>query len=135
MPAMSAAAIAAARAKKGLLNPDEKYILHIKVTPNNCIFNVCDQSGQPKMSYSTGMAGFSGTQRSTAVATQHAAEQLGRKMVAKGIRVVDCHLKGFGQNRKAAVKGILKTGIKIEAYIERTPVPHGGTKRPKRRRL
>jgi len=115
--------------------PADSFILHLNVSPNNTIYNVSDAKGNTKIKFSCGQAGFTGSAKSSAVANQQTAEQLAKKMLAKNIREVTVFLKGIGPGRRASVRGLIKSGIQIRAFIEKTPVPHNGSRKPKKRRL
>lgn len=115
--------------------PPDAFILHLNVTPNNTLYNVSDAQGNTKIQWSCGRAGFKGSAKSSAVANQQAAEQLAKKMLAKNIREVTVYLKGIGQGRRASVRGLLKGGIAINSFVEKTPIPHNGSRKPKKRRL
>ena len=44
-------------------------------------------------------------------------------------------IKGVGPGREQAIRGLHASGLEITAIVDRTPVPHGGCRAKKPRRV
>lgn len=127
-------------AKKGRKKKKEKKLLnfaivHIQSTFNNTIITVTDENGDTLCWASSGSVGFKGTRKGTPFAASKAAEDVARKVKEFGIQEVEVRLKGPGQGREAALRTLHAQGLKIVAIKDVTPIPHNGTRPPKRRRV
>lgn len=110
-------------------------LVHIHSSFNNTIITVTSTKGETLTWSSSGSVGFKGSRRSTSYAAQMAAEDLGFKIQALGVSEVIIILKGIGQGRNTAPKGLQKSGLKILSIRDVTPIPHNGCRPPKRRRV
>ncbi|OAD80073.1 hypothetical protein PHYBLDRAFT_103712, partial [Phycomyces blakesleeanus NRRL 1555(-)] len=112
--------------------------LHINATFNNTILTLTRPNGSPLVNTSGGTAGFKKAQRSGYEAAHQAALQLLDKVQAKNLNVTNIHivLKGFGPGRDAAYKALV-TGVQwnVRRITDATPVPFGGCRPKKARRL
>lgn len=108
---------------------------HIQSSQNNTIITIADLNGNTLLWSSAGSVGFKGSKRSTSYAAQAAAESVGRKAVQSGIVSVEVLLKGLGDGRESAVRGLLSAGLKVTLLKDVTPIPHNGCRLPKRRRI
>ncbi|MEN3045261.1 MAG: 30S ribosomal protein S11 [Candidatus Hydrothermales bacterium] len=127
-------------AKKGRKKKKEKKILnfavvHIQSTFNNTIITVTDEKGSTLCWASSGSVGFKGTRKGTPFAASKAAEEVVKKVKEFGIQEIEVRLKGPGQGREAALRTLHSQGLKIVAIKDVTPIPHNGTRPPKRRRV
>ncbi len=127
-------------AKKGKKKKKEKKlfnfaIVHIQSTFNNTIITVTDENGDTVCWASSGSAGFKGTRKGTPFAASKAAEEVAKRLKESGIQEVEVRLKGPGQGREAALRTLHAQGLKIVAIKDVTPIPHNGTRPPKRRRV
>ena len=52
-----------------------------------------------------------------------------------GLRQVDVLVRGPGAGRDAAVRSLQTSGLHITSIRDVTPIPHNGTRPPKRRRV
>ena len=52
-----------------------------------------------------------------------------------GVRSADVFVKGPGNGREAAIRGINDVGIKVITITDTTPIPHNGCRPPKKRRV
>ena len=100
---------------------------------NNTIVTFTDLTGSKIGGASCGMAGFKGTRKSTPYAAKVAAEKAVESVQGYGVESVHVYVKGLGPGREQAIRGIQGAGINLESIVDVTPVPHGGV-RPKRRR-
>ena len=116
----------------------EFHQLHINATPNNTILTLTRPNGSPLITTSGGSAGFKKAARSGYEAAHQAAVQLLEKKQAKNLQVSHIHviLKGFGAGREAAFKALI-SGDKwnVKRLTDATPVPFGGCRPKKARRL
>ncbi|KAI8992114.1 hypothetical protein BDF20DRAFT_848362 [Mycotypha africana] len=113
------------------------YHIHVNVSPNNTIITLTRPNGSPLITTSGGSAGFKKAARSGYEAAHQAALQLLEKINTKNIRVnnVNIILKGFGPGRDAAYKALATANWNIKRITDATPVPFGGCRPKKQRRL
>jgi len=95
---------------------------------NNTIVAVTDYSGEVISTSSGGQVGFSGTRKSTAYAATRAGEDAAKKAMKLGAQEAIVVVKGIGEGRQAAVKGVRAAGLRITSLSDFTPIPHGGCK-------
>lgn len=110
-------------------------IVHIQSSFNNTIVTVTDLQGNTLSWSSGGVKGFKGSRKGTPFAAQLAAEDAVRKAMDHGIRQVTVFVKGPGAGRDSALRILQKTGVKVTAIRDVTPVPHNGCRPPKKRRV
>ncbi|RKZ30436.1 30S ribosomal protein S11 [bacterium] len=120
------------RAKK--VAPEEG-IAHIKATFNNTIITITDPQGNPISWSSGGRIGFTGSKKSTPYAAQLAAREAAERAMDIGMRSVEAWTKGPGSGKEAAVRALSAAGLKVTRSKDVTPVPHGGCRGKKRRRV
>lgn len=130
-PAESAPAPKTRRKKVKRTVPKARACIH--ATENNTIVTFTDLEGRKIAGSSSGAAGFKGTRKSTPYAAKVAAEQAAQKALVYGVQSVQVEIKGLGPGREQAIRGIQGAGINLDAIIDVTPIPHGGC-RPRRRR-
>lgn len=111
-------------------------LVHIDSTYNNTRVSITDMQGN-MMSWSTGgKLGFKGSRKSTAYVAQMIAGDAAKKaMMTYGLREVEVAVKGPGNGRESAVRGIVAAGLEITTLRDVTPLPHNGCRPPKRRRV
>lgn len=100
---------------------------------NNTIVTFTDLNGNKLGGTSCGAAGFKGTRKSTPYAAKVAAEKACELVEPYGIESVHVEVKGMGPGREQSIRGLQSGGLNLESIVDRTPIPHGGC-RPKRRR-
>jgi small subunit ribosomal protein S11 len=127
-----------AQPKKG--SRKEKKIVHagtvyIQATFNNTIITITDQNGNVVTWSSAGSQGFKGSRKSTPYAAQIASTAAAKKAMVFGMRKVDVYVKGPGAGRESAIRALQGAGLEINLIKDVTPVPHNGTRPPKRRRV
>ena len=125
------AAIKLSSSKKGVTEAR----INIFSTYNNTLVAVADLKGDLLMSSSSGALGFSGTKKGTPYAATKVAEFLGEKAKAAGIKTLSIRVKGIGAGRDAALRSFVAQGFEINSIRDATPIPHGGVKPPKPRRV
>ncbi|WP_125544904.1 MULTISPECIES: 30S ribosomal protein S11 [Levilactobacillus] len=119
------------RVKKNI----EAGVAHIHATFNNTLVMITDVQGNAIAWSSAGALGFKGSRKSTPFAAQMAAEAAAKSSMEHGVKSVEVAVKGPGSGREAAIRAIQAAGIEITAIRDVTPVPHNGTRPPKRRRV
>ncbi|MBI1957577.1 MAG: 30S ribosomal protein S11 [Candidatus Niyogibacteria bacterium] len=113
----------------------EKGVLHIQSTYNNTILTLTDPKGNAVTSASAGSLGFKGARKGTPYAASKVAEVLAEKAKLIGLKAVDVHVKGVGAGRESAVRSFLASDIALDTIRDVTPIPHGGVKARKPRRV
>ena len=59
-----------------------------------------------------------------------------RDIVEKAIKNIDIVLKGIGAGRESAIRAFInRAEINVKSIKDVTPIPHGGVKAPKPRRV
>lgn len=110
-------------------------VAHISATFNNTLITITDVQGNAISWSSAGSKGFKGSRKSTPFAAQIAAEEAGRKAKDHGVKSLSVEVKGPGSGRESALRALLAVGFNISAIRDVTPIPHNGTRAPKRRRV
>jgi small subunit ribosomal protein S11 len=126
--------------KKRKTGKKEKKVVHsgeayIQATFNNTIITITDQNGNAVAWSSAGAQGFKGSRKGTPYAAQIAADVAAKKAMGFGMRSLDVYVKGPGAGRESAIRALQAAGLEINLIKDVTPVPHNGTKPPKRRRV
>ena len=107
-------------------------IAFVYSTFNNTIISIADESGNVIAWSSAGAKGFKGSRKSTPYAAQVAADDAGGKAYEQGLRTLTVEVKGPGSGRETALRAFQSKGFTIK---DTTPMPHNGTRPPKRRRV
>jgi small subunit ribosomal protein S11 len=102
---------------------------------NNTIVTFTDFEGNKLGGSSSGACGFKGTRKSTPYAAKIAAEAAVEAVAGYNIESVDIEVKGLGPGREQAIRGLQGGGLDLNAIVDKTPVPHGGCRKPGRRRV
>lgn len=110
-------------------------IAHIHASFNNTIVTITDRQGNALAWATSGGQGFRGSRKSTPFAAQVAAEVAGKAAQEYGVKNVDVLVKGPGPGRESAVRALGALGYKINSISDITPIPHNGTRPPKKRRV
>lgn len=113
----------------------EAGVAHIHSTFNNTLVMITDPQGNAVAWSSAGALGFKGSRKSTPFAAQMAAEAAAKEAMEHGMKSVEVAVKGPGSGREAAIRAIQAAGIDVTAIRDVTPVPHNGSRPPKRRRV
>ena len=117
--------------KKNILNG----IAYVQSTFNNTIISIADTNGNVISWASAGQKGFKGSRKSTPYAAQIAADDAGSKAYEQGLRTLTVQVKGPGSGRETALRSLQSRGFKITSIKDTTPMPHNGTRPPKKRRV
>ena len=119
------------KAKKNILNG----IAYVQSTFNNTIVSIADNHGNIVSWASAGQKGFKGSRKSTPYAAQVAADAAAVKALEVGMRTLSVEVKGPGSGRETALRALQARGFKIVSIKDTTPMPHNGTRPPKKRRV
>ena len=119
------------KAKKNILNG----IAYVQSTFNNTIVSIADTNGNVITWASAGQKGFKGSRKSTPYAAQVAADSAAAKALEVGMRTLSVEVKGPGSGRETALRALQSRGFKIISIKDTTPMPHNGTRPPKKRRV
>ena len=110
-------------------------IAYVKSTFNNTIISIADTHGNVIAWSSAGKKGFKGSRKSTPYAAQIAADEVGTKALEYGMKILSVEVKGPGSGRETALRALQAKGFKITSIKDTTPMPHNGSRPPKRRRV
>jgi len=113
----------------------DKGRIYIQSTYNNTLITLTDENGNVVLWASSGSVGFKGTKKSTPFAASKAAEIIADKAKMMGINKADVVVKGVGAGRESAIRTFSSKGIETGLIRDVTPIPHGGVKPRKARRV
>ncbi len=119
------------KTKKNIMN-GKAYVLS---TFNNTIISISDVDGNVVSWSSAGQKGFKGSRKSTPYAAQVAADSAAAKALEYGMKTLTVEIKGPGSGRETALRALQARGFKILSIKDTTPMPHNGTRPPKKRRV
>ena len=119
------------KVKKIILNG----IAYVQSTFNNTIVSIADTNGNIISWSSAGQKGFKGSRKSTPYAAQIAADSAATKALELGMKSLSVEVKGPGSGRETALRALQARGFKILSIKDTTPMPHNGTRPPKKRRV
>ena len=115
--------------------------VHIHMTFNNIIASITNTFGDVVVWSSAGKMGFKGSRRSTPFAAKVTIEDAMKAALDLNMKTVrSIVVKGICASRESAIREVMKITISknmppIEMIRDVTPVPHNGTKPPKKRRV
>ena len=110
-------------------------IAFVNATFNNTIVTITDDSGNVIAWASAGSKGFKGSRKSTPYAAQIAADSAAGKAQEHGLKTLTVKLKGPGSGRETALRALQARGFEILSIKDTTPMPHNGSRPPKKRRV
>ena len=110
-------------------------IAFVNATFNNTIVTISDDTGNVIAWSSAGSRGFKGSRKSTPYAAQIAADAAATKAQEHGLKTLTVRLKGPGSGRETALRALQARGFKILTIKDTTPMPHNGSRPPKKRRV
>ena len=119
------------KTKKNILNG----IAYVQSTFNNTIISIADTNGNVISWASAGQKGFKGSRKSTPYAAQVAADAAASTALEYGLKTLNVEIKGPGSGRETALRALQAKGFKILSIKDTTPMPHNGTRPPKKRRV
>jgi small subunit ribosomal protein S11 len=130
----AAAATAPAKRRKSKIKVARGRIT-VQSTYNNTIVTVSDMNGNVIGWGSAGRTGFKGSKKSTPYAAQRTMEDTLARLKEVGLTEVDVLVRGIGTGRESAVRALQGSGLTILSIKDRTPIPHGGVRPKKARRV
>ena len=110
-------------------------IAYVQSSFNNTIVSIADMQGNVISWSSAGQKGFKGSRKSTPYAAQIAADSAATKALEHGMKNLTVEIKGPGSGRETALRALQARGFKILSIKDTTPMPHNGTRPPKKRRV
>ena len=110
-------------------------IAYVQSSFNNTIVSIADTDGNIISWSSAGQKGFKGSRKSTPYAAQIAADSAATKALEFGMKTLTVEIKGPGSGRETALRALQARGFKILSIKDTTPMPHNGTRPPKKRRV
>lgn len=110
-------------------------LVYIQAGFNNTIVTITDTKGDVVAWSSSGSSGFKGARKATPYAAQVAAENAANKAKAFGLEKVDVFVKGVGNGRDQATRGLHAAGLTITTITDVTPISHNGCRKKKARRV
>ena len=110
-------------------------IAYVQSSFNNTIVSIADTQGNVISWSSAGQKGFKGSRKSTPYAAQIAADSAATKALEYGMKTLTVEIKGPGSGRETALRALQSRGFKILSIKDTTPLPHNGTRPPKKRRV
>jgi len=122
-------------AYKGILRKRIRGVVYLVASSNNTIMTLCYPNKRVAGCFSAGLLGFSGSKRGTSYAGQMVGEHTAAIAKKKGIFNVDIYLKGLGEGQEASMRGLARQGVFVESVRDITPIPHGGCRPKKQRRV
>ncbi len=109
--------------------------IYVQSTYNNTIITITDMNGNVIGWGSSGRTGFKGSKKSTPYAAQRTMEDAMLRLKDVGLSEVDVFVKGIGTGRESAVRALQGSGLSILSIKDQTPIPHGGVRPKKARRV
>ncbi len=109
--------------------------IYILATYNNTILTLTDMAGNVLSWTTAGRIGFKGAKKSTPYAASKVAEALVELAKKIGIEKIQVLIRGVGSGRESALRSLATHGLNITSIKDVTPVPHGGVRPVKRRRV
>ena len=109
--------------------------LYVQSTYNNTKVVLTDTKGNVLATSSSGSIGFKGAKKGTPFAAAKVGEIIGGKASTMGVKEVGVVVNGVGSGRESSIRGFISKGINLTFIKDVTPVPHGGVKPKKPRRV
>lgn len=109
--------------------------MYVDATFNNTKVLFGDKLGNALFWSTAGSLGFKGAKKGTPFAASKVGDLIGNKATQMGVKDADVVVKGVGSGREPAIRAFMANGIEITSIKDATPVPHGGCKPKKPRRV
>ena len=118
-------------------------VAHIFASFNNIIITVTDLTGAETIARcSGGMVTKSAKDEGTPYTAMKVAQVVADAAIEKGIKSVDVRIRGQGGNKsgtpgrgaQAAIRALVRSGLRIGKIEDVTPVPHDGCRKKGGRR-
>lgn len=109
--------------------------IYINASYNNIMMTATDEKGNTLGWSSSGQLQFKGPKKATPFAAAQVAEALLQKIKKSGVVDFSVYIKGVGSGRESALRTLIARGMNIFSIKDMTPIPHGGCRPPKTRRV
>jgi len=109
--------------------------LYIQATYNNTKVLLTDTDGNAVTWSSSGSLGFAGAKKGTPFAAAKVGELIAEKSLLMGLRSVTAIVKGVGAGRESALRAFAGKGIEVVSISDQTPIPFGGCRQRRPRRV
>ncbi len=126
---------APAKKKKKWKNQIARGRANIRCSYNNTIVTLADMNGAALAWSSSGHMGFKGAKKSTPYAATQVVSEVVEKTRKFGLQEVEVFVRGVGSGREAAVRALANNGLTLLSIRDITPLPHGGCRPKKPRRV
>lgn len=123
------------KTKKKIERRVSEGIINIRSSFNNTVINLTDTKGDTLAWATAGSSGFKGTKKATPFAASQIAKTVAEKAKTFGISTIEIKVKGVGAGRESAIRTIIGSGISVSRIKDVTPIPHGGVRSKKVRRV
>lgn len=123
------------RKKKSVKTKVTKGKVYIQSSYNNTIITFTDPAGNVICWGSAGLVGFKGSKKSTPYAAQKTMEDAINRVRELGLAEIDVFIKGVGSGRESAIRALQGSGLIVLSIKDQTPIPHGGVRPKKVRRV
>lgn len=123
------------KTKKKQTRNVESVVAHVQSSFNNTLVSITTPSGDVLMRGSAGQLGFKGARKGTPFAATQIATGLAKELITMGARQVEVNMQGPGSGRDSVVRALQSSGLTITLLRDVTPLPHNGTRSPKKRRV
>ena len=107
----------------------------ITATFNNTLVTITDMGGNTVSWGSSGASGFKGARKATPFAAISAVESVVNKAKSVGMTAVEVYIKGPGSGHDSSLRALRSAGLNITMIADVTPVPFGGPRAKKKRRV
>ena len=123
------------KTKKSAKKNVETVVAHVKASFNNTMVSVTTTGCDVLVRGSSGQLGFKGARKGTPFAATQIANKLAKELSVMGARTMEINLQGPGSGRDSVVRAFQAAGLTVTALRDVTPLPHNGTRPPKKRRV
>ena len=113
----------------------EKGIVNVNSSFNNTSINLCDTAGNVVFWATAGSLDFKGTKKATPFAAAQTANSIINKAKNIGLSTIEIRVKGVGSGRESAIRTFVGAGLTVTKISDVTPIPHGGVRAKKVRRV
>lgn len=110
-------------------------VVYIKATFNNTIVTFTDVQGNAIAASTAGSHGFKGAKKATPYAAQVTVNKASEDAKEHGLKTVSIRVQGAGAQRESAMRAVFGQNFIVTSIVDVSPVPHNGTRPPKRRRV
>jgi len=121
--------------RKKVTRTVDKGRVYIRASYNNTLITITDDKGDVLSWSSAGAVGFRGSRKSTPYAGQTAAKEAAEKAKLYGLTEVDVFVEGVGSGREQSIRSLQAAGLQVNSIVDETPIPHGGCRPKKPRRV